>query len=301
MQASIQEKSVGERSIGAILIERGRLTAVNAERILREQTASNTRFGDAALKLGLLTEEDIRFALANQFEYPYLEPKDKSVSDELVAAFNPSARIIEQIRALRTQLMLRWFNIDAKRKSIAVVSLDSGDGRSFIAANLAVVFSQLGERTLLIDADMRGSRLHQMFKIPNNVGLSAVLAGRADPREAVVKVNKLLGLSVLPAGAAPPNPQELLSRDSFSTMLNTYKADYDIILIDTPAASECADAQAISSRVGAAFLVACNNRTPSTALEQLADTLRDSNVAIVGAILNDFDVQSSRSGKSKEK
>jgi len=300
MESSNQEKPLAERSIGAILIDKGRLSSANADRILREQKASNTRFGDAAIKLGLLTEDDIKFALANQFEYAYLEPKDTSVSNELIAAFNPSAKIIEQIRALRTQLMLRWFNIDAKRKSIAVVSLGNGDGRSFIAANLAVVFSQLGERTLLIDADMRSSRLHELFKIPNHVGLSAVLAGRADPKEAVYKVNKLLGLSVLPAGGSPPNPQELLSRDSFSKMLDAYSADYDIILIDTPAASDSADAQAISSRVGAAFLVACNNRTPSVELEQLADTLRDSNVAIVGAILNDFDLQSTRKSKVKE-
>ena len=284
---SIQQKTQGERSIGAILIDTGRLSAIDAEKILREQKQSNIRFGDAALSLGLLDQEDIQFALACQFDYPYLSHGDPSVSEEVIAAFRPFSSVVEQIRALRTQLMLRWFDADASHKSIAIISPEKGDGRSFIAANLAVVFSQLGERTLLIDADLRCPRQHELFRVGNSAGLSAVLAGRATPADAVVKVGKLLGLSVLPAGAIPPNPQDLLSRDAFSSMLGGYSESYDVIIIDTPAAAVSADVQIISSRAGAALLVASNNYTRVAALQSLTASLQNSNVTIVGSLLND--------------
>jgi receptor protein-tyrosine kinase len=285
---SIQQKSLSERSIGAILIDAGKLSAIDAEKILREQKENNLRFGDAALKLGLLDQNDIKFALARQFNYPYLGHGDQSISEEVIAAFNPFSAIVEQVRAIRTQLMLRWFDSDANHKSLAVVSLGNGDGRSFIAANLAVVFSQLGERTLLIDADLRNPRQHLLFKVGNNAGLSALLAGRTTPADAVVKVEKMLGLSVLPAGATPPNPQELLSRGAFSSMLGEYSNSFDVIIIDTPAATVSADAQTISSRAGAALLVASNNLTSVTKLQSLAEKLKNSNVTIVGSLLNDI-------------
>jgi len=285
---SIQQKSLGERSIGAILIDTGKLSAIDAEKILREQKQNNLRFGDAALKLGLLDQGDIQFALARQFDYPYLGRGDQSISEEIIAAFSPFSAIVEQLRAVRTQLMLRWFDTDANHKSLAIVSPANGEGRSFIAANLAVVFSQLGERTLLIDADLRNPRQHQLFKIANSTGLSAVLVGRTSPSDAVVKVEKLLGLSVLPSGATPPNPQELLGRDAFLSMLSEYSQSYDVIIIDTPATVVSADAQTITSRAGAALLVASNNNTPAASLETLVAKLQNSNVTIVGSLLNDI-------------
>ncbi len=285
---SNQQTSLGERSIGAILIDTGRISAIDAEKILREQKQNNLRFGDAALKLGLLNQGDIQFALARQFQYPYLSHGDQSISEEVVAAFSPFSATVEQLRALRTQLMLRWFDTDASHKRLAIVSAANGEGRSFIAANLAVIFSQLGERTLLIDADLRNPRQHQLFKIANSTGLSSVLAGRTTGTDAVVKIKKLLDLSVLPAGAIPPNPQELLSRDTFPTLLREYSDSYDVIIIDTPAAAVSADALTISSRVGASLLLASNNRTRVSELQNVAANLQNSNVTIVGSLLNDF-------------
>jgi capsular exopolysaccharide synthesis family protein len=150
------------------------------------------------------------------------------------------------------------------------------------------VFSQLGEKTLLIDADLRNPRQHELFKASNNTtGLSSVLAGRTKPNDAIFRVGKLLGLSVLPAGATPPNPQELLSRDIFSLMLDEYRKSYDIIIIDTPAAVGSADVQTIASRVGAALLVANIHTTRQAELSNLAANLQNFNVDIVGSLLND--------------
>ena len=274
------------RSIGAILIDTGRLSAENAERILRLQKEQGKRFGDAAIELGLLNEDDIRFALSSQFDYPYLMASDNSLSQELVAAYKPFSPAVEQLRALRSQLMLRWFDAETERKALAVVSPGAGEGRSFIAANLAIVFSQLGERTLLIDADLRNPSQHQLFKLGNSAGLSGLLAGRTTA-EAIVRIPSLLGLSVLPAGAIPPNPQELLGRPAFIEALHTFSRDFDIIIIDTPAASEYADAQTVAARAEAAIMLARKNQSSLPDMAQFARSLQQSGTTVVGSVLND--------------
>jgi len=275
------------RSIGALLIDAGRLSAENAEKILRLQKEKGLRFGDAALQLKLLSEDDIRFALSRQFDYPYLHAGDDSLSHELVAAYRPFGEPVEQLRALRSQLMLRWFDAESERKALAVVSPSKGDGRSFIAANLAIVFSQLGERTLLVDADLRKPRQHTLFRLPpNGHGLSDVLAARAGP-EAVVRVPSLLGLSVLPAGVEPPNPQELLGRPNFSELLQGLSKNFDTIILDTPATGEFADAQTVAARAGAALVVARKDRTSAPELQKLVRSLQQGGTELVGSILNE--------------
>ncbi len=186
---------------------------------------------------------------------------------------------------LRSQLMLRWFENDARQAALAVVSAGSGEGRSYIAANLAVLFSQLGKRTLLIDADMRKPRQHKIFALPGRVGLSTVLSGRAG-WDAVNEIKSLPSLWVLPAGAVPPNPQELLAGTGFPRLIAALRSTYEVILIDTPPATHWADASTIASRAGAALMVACRDATSVPRVSHLADELRQFGVTIVGAVLN---------------
>jgi chain length determinant protein tyrosine kinase EpsG len=181
--------------------------------------------------------------------------------------------------------MLRWFENDARQAALAIVSPGSGEGRSYIAANLAVLFSQLGKRTLLIDADLRKPRQHEIFGLTHRVGLSTVLSGRAG-WEAVHEVKSLPGLWVLPAGAVPPNPQELLSRPGFARLIQALRASYDVILIDTPAGSVWADAGTIAARAGAALMLACRDSTSVPRVAHFADDLRQFGVTVVGAVLN---------------
>lgn len=290
MDAPLLSYSAGasgtSRSIGAILVDAGRLSPEDGERILRLQKEQGKRFGDAAIQLGLLTEDDIQFALSHQFDYSYLPALDASLGTELVAAYTPFSKVVEQLRALRSQLMLRWFDAEAQRKALAIVSPGSGEGRSFIAANLAIVFSQLGERTLLIDADLRKPRQHELFKLGNEVGLSSMLAGRAG-LEAVMRVPSLVALSVLPAGPIPPNPQELLGRAAFSDWLKSLSAGFDIVIIDTPAGTEYADAQTIAVRAGAALLLARENLSIVSEVAQLMQSLQQSGATVVGSVIND--------------
>ena len=279
-------KAAASRAIGAILIDTGRLTPEAAERILKLQKEQGLRFGDAAIQLGLLTEADIQQALSRQYDYPYLMPGDERVSEEVVAAFKPFSPVVEQLRALRSQLMLRWFDAEAGHKTLAVVSAGRSEGRSFTAANLAVVFSQLGERTLLIDADLRNPRQHQLFRLENKLGLSSLLAGRAELAEAVVRIPGLIDLSVLPAGATPPNPQELLSRPLFNALIATASGQYDIVIVDTAAGSETADSQAVAARTRGAVVVARKDISLAPQVQALVSSLQHAGVAVVGSVLN---------------
>ncbi len=273
------------RGLGQILVEAGRLSATDAERILAFQQDSRARFGEAGRALGLLTEDDLRFALSVQFDYPYLG-RDSGLSRELVAAYQPTSAQVEELRALRSQLMLRWFSTAPERKGLAVLSADRGEGRSYLAANLAIVFSQLGERTLLIDADLRTPRQAQLFGLGRRAGLSDLLAGRAG-LETIVPIPGLRDLAVLPAGALPPNPQELLGRPPFLKLLQSLGEQHDVILMDTPAASACADAHAVAVRAGAALLLARQGRSSVPKLAQLTQGLREFGVGVVGSVLNE--------------
>ena len=278
-----------DRSIGTILIQAGRLTLENAEKILQLQREQSLRFGDAAIQLGLLTQADIEFALSRQFDYPYLVRGESKVSESVFAAYAPFSPQARALGSLRSQLMLRWFDNDPAQKALAIISAEHSEGRSFIAANLAVAFSQLGQKTLLIDADMRNPSQHTLFGLDNRSGLSAMLSSRGGGAEAVIQhVHGLPGLSVLPAGAQPPNPLELLARPLFPQLLRDLAQEFDVILLDSPPAAEYADAQTIAVRAGAALIVARKNATRMWQVRGVSDTMSHASATVIGTVLNDF-------------
>jgi len=279
-----ERKLGGDRSIGAILIDAGKLKPADAERVLRLQNEEGLRFGDAAKQLGLVTEADIAQALSQQFDYPYLTRGESNVAAEIVAAYNPFSAPVEALRALRSQLVLRWFEAETEHKTLAVTSPERGEGRSWLTANLGVVFSQLGERTLIIDADLRNPRQHQLFGVQNRFGLSTALSGR-DATEAVQRVPALLDLSVLPAGGIPPNPQELLAKPVFAKLLERLGQSFDVILIDTPAGTQFADGQTIAVRASGALMVAQKDRSRVGVLGSYADAIRQASAIVVGTVL----------------
>jgi protein-tyrosine kinase len=277
------------RSLGGILIDSGQLTPQDAERVLQLQKEQNLRFGAAAVKLGLLTEADIQYALSRQFAYAYLRKvpgEKKPVSDELVAAYQPFSPRVEQLRAIRSQLMLRWFDKAELRQVLTVVGAGRRDGRSYLAANLAVVFSQLGERTLLVDADLRTPRQHELFFLENKVGFSTVLSGRSR-EEAIVRIPDLAGLCVLPAGPVPPNPLELLNRLNFDEFMIQVKASFDVVIIDTPALAAGEDGAMMAVRTGAALAVARTGKTRMADFNDMVHGLMNAGVAVVGSVLNE--------------
>lgn len=273
--------------IGAILIRAGRLTPADAKRILKKQADENLQFGAAGIKLGLITEEDIQFALNRQFDYPCLSPQNGTISHHVVAAFAGISPQVEALRALRSQLMLRWFSSHPRHRTLAIISQNPGDGRSWMTANLAVVLSQLGQRTLVIDANMRQPKLHQWFGLDNRLGLAAVLSRRGGP-QCIQPVPDIRGLSVLPAGAQPPNPQELLARPAFAALLKQSADVYDAVLIDTPPGAQFADGHMISARANGALLIARQNVSTMNAIKSFGNSLHQAGVNIIGTVLNEF-------------
>jgi chain length determinant protein tyrosine kinase EpsG len=277
-----------ERAMGVILVHAERLSPDSAERILQLQREEGRRFGDAGIELGLLDDADVEFALSRQFDCPYLVQGESGVSQRVIAAYVPLSPQAIAMGALRNQIMLRWFDGVADHKALAIVSAERGDGRSYIAANLAVAFSQLGQKTLLIDADMRNADQHALFGIENRSGLSSILSGRGVPEALIQQVPGLPGLSVLPAGTRPPNPLELLARPLFPQLLEDLARRFDVILLDSPAASQYADAQSVTLRARAALVVARKDATRMRRMHGISDSMSQGSATVIGTVLNDF-------------
>jgi protein-tyrosine kinase len=276
-----------DRSIGAILIDAGRLRVEDAERIMNFQRQSSLRFGEAGIELGLINESDVLYALSLQFNYPYLQSgPEQPISPEVVAAYRPFSPEGEGLRALRSQLQLRWFDERGTHSSLALVGTTAGEGRSYMAANLAVTFAQLGERTLLIDGNLRTPRQHKLFKIENQMGLSNLLAGRMQD-QVVTFISGIPGLAVLPAGPTPPNPGELLSRPVLQRILHQSMSTFDVVIVDTPAISAGTDAMMLAKAAGASLMVARTNMTRTAAFNEAVEAMNSSGIFVVGSVLVD--------------
>lgn len=272
--------------IGKVLVDMGKLSHESLAEILKLQSQDGLKFGEAAKRLGLLNEKDIQHALALQFEYPYLPENQTLFSKDLIAAYSPYSQQVEALRALRTQLILRWFG--EGHKALAVIPASTGSGASYLAANLAIVFSQLGQRTLLIDANLRNPKQHQLFNLTLKHGLSDVLIGRADFQHAFSRIDALLDLTVLGAGTVPPNPQELLNNMRFTQLMNQLSEAFDVIIIDNASTEQCSDAQAVALRSQGALIVSKKDETEVVHIENLRDQLNLASVRIVGTVFNDF-------------
>ncbi|WP_088284884.1 polysaccharide biosynthesis tyrosine autokinase [Ideonella sp. A 288] len=278
---------VRDRSIGDIIGELRNLSAADVERILAHQRERGIRFGEAAVSLGLASNDDVLYALAQQFHYPYEPEARRKLSAELVALSQPFSVQAEALRAMRSQIIMRMGLEGEARRALAVVSPESGDGKTYLSANLAIGLAQLGGRTLLIDADMRGPRQHQLFHLSNKAGLSGILSGRQESK-VIQPVADVPSLFVLPVGITPPNPLELIERPAFGLLIRELCGKFDHVVVDTPAAQYGADATVIASRCGSALVVARKNRSRVRALQDLVGTLADGPSKLAGVILNEF-------------
>lgn len=274
--------------IGELLVEAGAMTAEQVGAVLAAQKAGGGRFGEIAIRLRFATNEQVQSALARQFGYSTsLAVSNAKLAPNFAAAINPVTPFSESIRTLRSQLMMRWFDGSPSQACLAITSVDRADGKSFVVANLGVAFSQMGEKTLIIDADMRNPTQHEIFGLPNKLGLSGILSGRAGLEE-VARIEGLPNLAVLSSGPLPPNPQELLGRQEFSQFLNELSGVFDVILVDTPSAQQASDAHVIAQRARGCVIVARKGRTRAQEISQLADVFSNSGISILGATFNEY-------------
>jgi chain length determinant protein tyrosine kinase EpsG len=275
------------RAIGSILVDAGRLTQADVDEIKAYAGKTGLRFGDAAVQLNRVTAEDIEFALARQFNYALLPVELRGgVDKSVVAAHNPQCSVVEELRTIRSRLLLGWLNL-TERNVLAITSPERGEGRSWFAANLATVFAQAGKRTLLIDADMRHPQQHRLFNLNNDVGLSALLTGRAG-KDIAQRIHPRMRLFVVTAGLVPPNPQELLVREVFDFVLERFSEQYDLIVLDTPAATATADAEILAARAGASILLMRRNVTRHKRLLEAMECLKRSGTKVIGSVVNEF-------------
>jgi protein-tyrosine kinase len=274
--------------LGQILVGAGLIHPPEVERILAWARREGMRFGEAAVASRLVTSEQLEQALAEQFDYPLLHRGASAVTDEVVAAFDARNPLVADLRRLRARVRAAQVAAPpgASLKCVAVVSAGDGDGKSFLAANLAVTFAQGGQRTLLIDADLRRGRLHRMFGLPNATGLSSMLNRSIQPG-AMQRVPGLRQLTVLTRGPDAPNPSELLSRDALGQLLEAFARTFDVVIIDTAGAAEEPDAALVAQRAGAALLVARKDRSSFDGLAELVQGTGATRTAVLGSVLNE--------------
>ncbi len=284
------EPDLRDRSIGDILAELRNLSVDQVEQVLQHQRAKGLRFGEAAVALGLASRDDVLYALAQQFHYPYAPDEGGKLSAELVMLREPFGPRAEAFRALRSQVMMRVWAGPAgigERAALALISPESGDGKSYTAANLAVALAQLGGgRTLLVDANMRNPRQHEIFSLPEHTGLSSVLSGRSDSR-VIQQITGVPSLFVMPVGTTPPNPLELVERPAFNLLMRELASKFDHVVVDTPAATHGSDAGVIAARCGAAVVVARRHASRVAGLQDLLGSMAGSTLRLAGVVMNE--------------
>ena len=298
-----------ETGLRAILIDNCQLSTDGVAQISAQMEQSGRSFSEAALQLGLITPLDLEDARAwarrpvSRGGPGLVEAAIEKMSGRgrrilsrighqvqpgrnLVIVHEPYSPRSEKLRALRTELMLLAHG-SSRAVSIAIMSPLPGEGRSQIAAELAVAFAQLGRSTLLVDADMRRPRQHQLFEAADGLrGLAQAIAQRNSPYMHAVQGFEQMHL--VTSGGTAPNPLELLSDTHFRKLLGEWNNQYHFVIIDTPAVANYADGLAVATVAGRALVLSRAAHTPYSAVKELLRRLATAESQLIGAVLNNF-------------
>ncbi|WP_200917031.1 CpsD/CapB family tyrosine-protein kinase [Jeongeupia sp. HS-3] len=279
------DKGIQGGLIGQILLAKQKIAIFDLPRIAECQLEYGLRFGEAALKLGLLTSQDIQTALSEQFDFPVLAEAGR-IHRQVVCAYDPYSPQAEAVRSARTQLLLHW--LDGNRKLVAIVPADDDTQHGeLFSANLAVTLAQASLQVLVIDANLRQPTQHALFDVAQGQGLADCLAARARVPEVVRAVEGLDNLHLLQGGTIAPNPQELLSKPLFAEILQQASAHYDAVIVVSAALSQPSDMHLVATRARGAILVATRNHTRLKPLLGAKAKLQSSGVHLIGVVLND--------------
>jgi polysaccharide biosynthesis transport protein len=228
--------------------------------------------------------------LPYQKERPALAGGDGWVAKSpLPALDNPRSLFVESLRSLRTSLMLS--RSGAPPRSVLVTSPLSGEGKSFLSWNLAILFAKQGRRVLLCDANLRHPWLHRNLEISPVVGLSTVLAGLSPDHGAsvVIPVQEVPGLFLIPAGPLPPYPAELLGSHQMADLVKMWEVQYELVIFDAPPVLQFTDAVVLSSLVNSVLLMARHQKTPLSALEKsyrMLEEVQSTNGRKINIVIN---------------
>jgi protein-tyrosine kinase len=204
---------------------------------------------------------------------------------DLIVAHDSYSERSEAIRTLRTELLMRT-NGRRGAGMFALLSPCAGEGRSQLAAELAIAFAQLGSRTLLVDADLRKPRQHQLFGADNMIGLAQCLVDGTPPR--LYGIEGMPQMALLTSGALPTNPLELLSGTRFERIVGEWRRSYEFVVIDTPPVSQFSDGLAVASVAGHIVVLGRTNSTSFQVLSELRRKVATTNAWVVGAVMSNF-------------
>lgn len=191
---------------------------------------------------------------------------------------------LEAFRSLYTNILL--LSPDERIRSIIISSSIPGEGKSTISIYLAQAAAALGQRVLLVDADLRLPKLHQRLEMDNTFGLSTIIAEDLDFERVVQKSFVESNLSILTAGQAPPDPTRLLSSKKMQNLMERFREAYDLVIYDMPPIVGLADAKLLAPRVDGIVMVAGLNKTKASVLTQTLEELKLSAVPVLGIIAN---------------
>lgn len=209
---------------------------------------------------------------------------------ETVTQVRPQSQMAESYRALRTSLLLS--NLGAPPKVIMITSARPQEGKTTTSINTAIVLAQKGVRVLLMDADLRRPSIHKTLGMGPRSGLSNVLTGSATLQQTIATSPILPNLFIMPAGAPPPNPAELLASSNMRDLILELRGQFDHIVIDTPPTLSVTDAVVLSPRADATILVIRSGQTTKQALRRARDILMQVNAHVAGVLLNAVDLTS---------
>lgn len=204
---------------------------------------------------------------------------------ELIPDRHPRMGVSEAYRSLRAALLMSTAN---ELGVVALTSAESGEGKSSTACNLAVVIAQLGKRVLIIDADLRRPRLHQILGVSNRTGLVACLTSGADIREAALPTG-VDNLDILPSGPIPPNPSELLASPRMVELVRAMRSHYDMVIIDSPPVLAVSDPLHIGAVADGMVFCIASNSTHKEHCVTARDRLAMAEVKMLGTVLNRYD------------
>ncbi len=232
------------------------------------------------------TAEDVDKAL----QLPLLEIVPLTGADKgpIFVLSDPKSATAEAYRTIRTGIMLSSLDQDPL-KILLLTSAIPNEGKSTTATNLAVAMSQMGERVLLIDVDMRRHNLHDFFGIENTVGLSDLVIDPNLMSQAVHKIEQVPNLFVITGGRLAPNPSELLGSDRMRALILGLRDKFDRIILDSPPLLAFSDALVLSRLADGVVLVAWGARTPRDTIQRAAQSLKGVNARLLGVVLNKID------------
>jgi len=284
--SELQPIHTSSKHIGDLLVSLNKITSADVELILKRQHETGERFGDAAKALSLISEDDIQRVVSLQFDYSLLHSFDDSqLSGELYCAHRPFSAESESIRTLRSEIISRW--VSSGHKSLPVVSTEEHMGCSVLTANLAIAFAQLGLKVLLVDANLRAPSMHRLFGVQATLGLSDLIAGRANILSSSQRVSGFKDFFILPSGTNAPNPQELLYKSSFKDFFNSVESLFDLVVYNTAPITAYLDALPVVSNAQGTVLYTELNQTRVADIESLQKKIQAIDCTIIGAVIKD--------------